>query len=866
MQNNSHMSSETPESGSGISNTRRIALSFLITLAIWIIFTWPLPRYVMEGIPASHGRVEAQDARHMIPGDHLQLLYYFWIFGDMVRGETPWFYNLYEFNAGDDEARYEPSAYYFPFSLFYSAAEPVGGRALAFNIAGFIGLWISYLFTWLLVRRYVNNEWIAGSMALLGIILPYRWFAFLGGSPTGYGMAWVPVLLWGLDHAVRNNRVWGGMAAGIAVVLSYSSDVHVFFFNVLIIPAWCVIAFTARNTFDWRSSASYRAIIIPLIPVAILSAAVILHGKTGFVDLADTHMAEGRDIVEVKAFSPQPLGIFSWEELPVSSQAYLGYVITALLFAGAVATAMRLIKHRRLIALRSFITLAILLGTLMLITVLSLGPHGPFGGLFFDLARTLISPYTMIRQTGKIFSLMPCLLAVAGAISLSALIPGKVSPRTTVLIAVIPALLMTAEYGCRTSPTISLLKTEQPAYETIALDAEKTGIDPHVLVVALWPGDTHYASIYQHFVSLHRIRMINGYTPAIRTQYLRDVFIPFKSINHGWMSDEQADNLLERGIRYVVVHEDIFPEKVSPFPIAQTLKRFHDHPRMKFLRQSGTVWSFKILEDPQTRPEWMPEWDLFFPARHYEFEHLILGEVRIENDEDASNGRYVNLTAAGEHVKLPETATPPAPDLHWKVRLRGSGTIDAEVLVNGEPIGNEIIDIQETSWSWINIDIPLADHGEVSLTCTLKEGELDFDMALLGSGQWPELRPGESISIPAPLFCHAGHITENRDSVLFRPLHDRSGFVFYGPKLPFEQGRYKLELDINTNAPQGYELGVVHVGIENYPVQDKVVPVIAGQPALLEWTQHVNLPFNVVLVYHSTADMEVRSMTFTRIE
>ena len=845
---------------------RLLGLSFLITLVVWMIFTWPLPQYVTDGIPAAHGRVEAQDARYMIPGDHLQLLYYFWIFGDMLRGDTPWFYNLYEFNTGDDEARYDRSTYYFPFSLFYAAFEPIGGRAFAFNATGFIGLWLTYLFTWLLVRRYVKNEWIAGSLALVGILLPFRWFAFLGGSPTGYGMTWVPLLLLGLDHAVRNNRISGGWIAGLAIVLSFSSDVHVFFFNVLIIPAWCVVALAAREEFDWRVPAAWRALVIALLPAAVLAIATVLYSRAGSLDLADTHMAEGRELVEVMGFSPDRKGLFAWEEHPISSQIYVGYTIIALLLAGSIASARRLLRRRRREDWRPAIVLGLLLALFGGVALLAVGPHGPFGGRAFLWARDLIPPYAMIRQTGKIFSLMPSLLAVAGALSLAALLPPLAKRRTIVLFTLIPALLLIGEYGRRTHPTISLLQTEQPAYAAVADDAATDGLDPHALVVTLWPGDTHYASIYQHFVSLYRIRMINGYTPAIRVAYLEDVFLRFQSINQGWMSDEQADNLMARGIRYVVVHEDIFPEKVSPFPIAQTLKRFHDHPRMRFLAQSGSVWSFKILEEPQPRPAWMPEWTRFFPARHYEFEHIRRDALDIRQDEQASNREYARLARTGDYVTLLDTATPPAPDLHWKVRLRGEGAIQMEILVDGETVREELITVREPDWHWSEWTIPLEDYGTVNLRCTLIDGALDFDMALLGSGQWPDLKPGESVRIPAPLFCHAGHITGDRESVLFRPLHDRSGFVFYGPKLPFEAGTYTVDLDITSDAPDGFELGVVHIGIERYPVPDVIVPVIAGQDTRATWTQPVNLPFNVVLVYHSTARMEVHGMTFTRMD
>ena len=76
-------------------------VSLIVTLLVWLAFSWPLPRQVFSAIPISAQNAEKYHIRAMIPGDQLQLLYHFWLFSDMVRGKTPFFYNLYEFNTGE---------------------------------------------------------------------------------------------------------------------------------------------------------------------------------------------------------------------------------------------------------------------------------------------------------------------------------------------------------------------------------------------------------------------------------------------------------------------------------------------------------------------------------------------------------------------------------------------------------------------------------------------------------------------------------------------------------------------------------------------------------------------------------------------
>ena len=187
---------------------RMLLISLVVSLGLWILFTWPLPRYLSSGIPAA-AHIAASETQMMIPGDHLQFLYHCWLAKDMLAGKTPVFYNLYEFNTGNDLLRYQPGAYFVPFSLVYALSSWLGGQAFGWNLTGFISIWLTFLFTWLLLRRYMQSNIIAGISSIVAITLPYRWISMLGGSPTGFAMMWIPLLLLGIDKAVRENSIWG---------------------------------------------------------------------------------------------------------------------------------------------------------------------------------------------------------------------------------------------------------------------------------------------------------------------------------------------------------------------------------------------------------------------------------------------------------------------------------------------------------------------------------------------------------------------------------------------------------------------------------------------------------------------------------
>ena len=90
-----------------MSKVKTFLISLLLTLVIWAFFSWPVPKRLFSAIPISAQNVEKNHIRAMIPGDHLQLLYHFWLFSDMISGHTPFFHNLYEFNSGNDSERYD---------------------------------------------------------------------------------------------------------------------------------------------------------------------------------------------------------------------------------------------------------------------------------------------------------------------------------------------------------------------------------------------------------------------------------------------------------------------------------------------------------------------------------------------------------------------------------------------------------------------------------------------------------------------------------------------------------------------------------------------------------------------------------------
>lgn len=809
----------------------------------------------------------------MIPGDHLQFLYYCWLAGDMLTGKTPLFHNLYEFNTGDDRARFQPDPYFIPFSLVYTAGSWLGGRAFGWNLTGFLSIWLTLLMTWILVRRYTLSEWISGVSAIVAIALPFRWICLLGGSPSGFAMMWIPVVWLGIDLAVREYSVRGGFLAGVAVLFSCWTDMHVFFFAVLTIPAWCIIALIYRTEFGWKRLDSYIHLFKALIPVILLTALALgfpslmkwlAEFKTGLATAAD--MVGKRSLREVTLYSPNWKGFFTWHRPGSSGLIYIGYTVVLFLVTGGLTLLWQSIREWKR-HWRSLLILALLCIGITGIGCLALGTRGPAHGAMLKLCRLIIPPYGMIRQPAKIFCLMPSFLSVALAMALTALVNLKKRGWRFVIPVIFVSLIIT-EYALRVNPTVSLLENQQQAYAAVANDAAVEGKAPRALVIPLWPGDSHYSSVYQYFASLYRVRMINGYTPFIKQDYFDNVFRRFESINQGDLSDDQIQALLDMNINTILVHEDLFPEKVSPFPVTFTLRQLLNHPRLRLLEQDGRVWAFKILPEPVEKKEILSHWDIFGSARKWEAESCRREHTATMADPATGGNAFIALAEPGAWMGTTQVRVGRAPNLRWLVRARGAGTLSAHLVAEGRTKCQIPLAIDTSNWIWLTIPVTTHDtYSLIALKLERQQGVIDIDSILLTAGQWQSPKVGQDVSIPGPCFFHAGYINRDHDSVVLKKDRDPKALVFYGPKLPLEKGRYQVQFIFRTEAPEGTELGQYNIrrGVSP-PGRINWTPVKAGQPARTTFIQDENLIMHLEFLFFRNADMEIDRVIFTRLE
>lgn len=847
----------------------KLLLSLFLGVLVWMVFSWPLPRYVADGIPCSSENVEKDGVRTMIAGDHLQYLYHWWLAGDMLAGNTRCFRNVYEFNTGDDDDRFYPSLFWFPFSALYVLFGGWINRALAYNLVGVVSIWLTFFATWILARRYCDRDSIAAGAALVSITHPYRWYSLLGGSPVGPAMLWIPLICLGIDVALRDRKVAGGIIAGASLFFAALTDAHVFFFGAMFAPCWVLIAFVKSEWVTGRSVKPWLRAAIALSPVLVFAALTLwyMDFRNSHV-LAGTAVRAGRGWAEISLNSPR-----GWKYLfdlgavrGFNNHVYIGYAVMLVSVLGLVA-ALRNIRQNpgRVVRL---LLVTLLLGALAtVIFMLAYGPYGPSKGNVLVAFRHRVPPYRMIRQPTKVVCLVPTLFAVLSAATLGELLSeSRKRFRAALPLSIAFALLAAAEYGRRVWPSVCLLEPEPATYRAVAEESRAEGKVARALAIPLWPGEAAWSSLYQYDATFSHVRMLNGYSPAVPPGYFENVFRRFESVNKGVLTDDQLAALEEIGIRHLVLHENAFPEKVSPLPAGFTLKQLLNHPRLELMEQADDTWAFRVLPGPRDVEHLFTGWTVFFPSRRWELERCTNGDGTVVEDPTALLDACRLLDNPGNEVTT--TMRPRAPymvdteGLGWLVRARGTAEIDAIVTVGDRTNRIQRLSLKGDEWAWTHVETGrFEEYAPLTLRFRLVSGEVLLDSAILTKGGIPDVPVGGSLVIPAAC-CHRGGYTDPDDSsVVLRATHEGSE-PLYGRNLVLPAGRYRFGFLFSAGTPIGTRLGHVELSVPGH--QPMQVDVITGSPATTDFTIPDAVPIGLQFHFERTADMKVYRITFTR--
>lgn len=797
-----------------------LLVTSLLGILVWATITWPIPANFTKAIPYAEWRGADEPAiTAMVPGDHIQLLYHFWLCRDMIAGKTPPFANVYEFNTKGDSERFKFDTYYIPFSLVYAATSPIWGHAAGWNLATLFSHLMCLLGLYLLVWRLTHSEIISTAIAVALSVFPYRWITIISGSPTGFAYCLVPWLFYGLDQIARSGKIKGGIIAGLSIFFAYCSDLHVFYFSALATP-FALIGFWLLKE---QNETPLKKIVIALIPLAALGVAAVALSQLSASHLETSNMANGRTLQEIALFSPIKQGLFSRRHLSGAfSHNYIGisFLAMALLAIAFIPSLGKLTKEwKRYLALTLFglMTLGVIL--------LALGVDGPMCALPLRAARRLVPKYTMIRQAAKIYCLLPTVIAVFVAITSSLLarkksIDATIKSKIFIYAATIIALVMTVEYMTWFRIRACQIKDYAQAYQAVTEKAPQAA-SPKAICLPIWPGESHWSSVYEHGAMNSRLRLINGYSPSVPQDYYPEVFGPLSSLNEGELTDEQIARLRKFGVTYILFHEQPYPTKVSPFPAGVALKKLAASPWLNLITQSEGITAFEILPQKKTdviHADSKPLSYLNYPASVQWDSSKVL--------------RSIQTARQGE--------------INLKLRAPTQARQGMRYL---------ILD-KENGWHEAQFDPPLG--GSIPLP----KGVSTPIHALISAGEYP-LKANSTIEIIPANMYHNGTSVLKDGSVEFNTAHTPKGEALHGPYLPIPQGKYRLE--VKAQGGDGCQLKVGVAGGNEYGNAPFISSPNGLETATLDFTHTTNLPFRFAIIYDGKSNLTIKNITLTSL-
>ncbi len=224
-------------------------------------------------------------------------------------GELP-LWNPDHFAGSPFVADVQVGCFYPPYAVTYLVPESAVGAALSWVVA--LHVLAAGAFTYLYARSGGLGE-VGGLTAAAGVLLSAKWMThlLLAGHTVTVGLAWLPLVLLGLERAATSGRAWPAVGAGVALaLLVLGTHPQWAFYAGVFAAAWTLgPAPVARQFRRWLAAGGIA------VAVAVALAAV---------QLAPTAEAAG--------LSARSGGVGATGSLAVGYRTYLGLIGPALTY------------------------------------------------------------------------------------------------------------------------------------------------------------------------------------------------------------------------------------------------------------------------------------------------------------------------------------------------------------------------------------------------------------------------------------------------------------------------------------------------------------------------------------------------------
>jgi hypothetical protein len=621
-------------------STRNFILLLLAFILLGVAYTWPVTKYFNTSVPHTRYTETGEHVSGMVQGDHLQVYYRFWLFGEVASGKIKLYQDKYEFNLGEDDQR-TVVFYFMPFPLIFFPFW-LFSHSAAYNAVVLSTFPLTGLAMYLLMMHYTKNRFASFLSAVIFTIGPYRLITLLSAHPTGFAFFFLPLMVYLVEKMLAGRSMKYSWLAGLVFLALTDNDLHILYLTSIILPFFFLkhlVRIDRKRFFNelW----GYIKVVLPFASIAIVAGFFLVYR----LNLLDAKaIGTGRTLTEILNFTPHLSDAFRRTNFQQARYVYLGFSSTALV---AVVSLMMFKRSFSSVDDRKyFIRLAGFLFLLFFSYMLAFGLRFPVSAVYRFFYEH-VPKYSSMRQSSKLMSLATFALSVCAGLSF-AYLAKRYSKKAVAIIGAIVLCAVLVDYWPSGPAGTSVLKSDYKAYQEV-FDGNEF---QRVVNVPIWPGDSSWESMYLYYATVYRTVMINGYSPAEPGDYKENIFDPLKGLNAGQLSRGEYDKLKSLDLDYLIFHQEAFPQKVCIFPAQYALNNLKRSPYIKLLSDHSPITVFKILDESEL-PEEKIEFISSPVGAVYEGEYFRydLNDESIEKFEDEKLSKGKGLALSGERQK-----------------------------------------------------------------------------------------------------------------------------------------------------------------------------------------------------------------------
>jgi len=539
----------------------------LLSLPLFILFSWPLAKYFKTGIPYSFSQTGV--SKKLRFNDHLQTCAYLWELGESVKNKKNPLFHYHEFCfAKNDKC--------FPLQISGLIHRALGGftylitgnTAIGYNFLVFLSFLLTLICAFAFLNQVIlDNKLVNALFSIIFAIVPFHLAQLYCGHWNAFTTFAIPLFYYSfLKFPKKPAYLLLGLYAALAV------DIHTLYYIALFLPFIFLIS--------WQKQRPKISIFLVYLLLLILPG---IYNKMALSNQS-TRFGQPRTFEEIGVYTPT-VDDFLKRNNPLEQHIYLGLPLLALI--GLVFLANFFLssinKRKKTPTFISIIfLLAIFLSAAMMI--------GSRKNIFFDFFYRYLPFFNLSRTPARLFYIFYLALLAFASNEIKVLL-GQIKAKFAKKLILFVILF----FSFLTITDFKLINKNVGIDILPKLNFDLRG--EKFLAVPLVENGHFIGSIYEYFFTQANGKLVNGYSPIAREE-INKLIKETELLNYGNFTKKECQLLKKLKINNVVVFKDQlgFKEYLSDVNPEITLTKLRENQYLKLVASDteNQIYQFQL--------------------------------------------------------------------------------------------------------------------------------------------------------------------------------------------------------------------------------------------------------------------------------